>query len=208
MPIGEEKASGAHFYEKWGVTIEAFGFSVGIWVLWKETILVDVLFTHPQFVAVKVTENNSSSRNLSLVYGSPCHSLWKDLYYEITRCELNSHDGWLSIGDYNSVVSSNEISNRNNFSSIRCPGFNEWIVWEGHIDIGFSGLKYTLARGVNSTSFKGARLDRAICSVEWRLWFPDAEVIHLPRVSSDHTPLLVRLSPPSVSTRVIEEIQV
>lgn len=39
---------------------------------------------------------------------------------------------------------------------------------------------------------KGARLDRALCNLDWRNCFPGATVTHLPRLSSDHTPILLR----------------
>ena len=43
------------------------------------------------------------------------------------------------------------------------------------------------------------RLDRAYCNLEWREWFPEASVRHLPKTRSDHFPVLIDLmgcSPP------------
>lgn len=50
-------------------------------------------------------------------------------------------------------------------------------------------------RGVDAANFKGARLDRALCSIDWKMEFPDSSVEHLPMIESDHTPLLVNTSP-------------
>ncbi|XP_031124258.1 uncharacterized protein LOC116026974 [Ipomoea triloba] len=57
---------------------------------------------------------------------------------------------------------------------------------------GFSGPSLTWIRGNSSGTVKGARLDRVLCNVEWRQRFPNVSVVHLPRISSDHAPILIR----------------
>ncbi|KAL5782731.1 hypothetical protein ACOSP7_007760 [Xanthoceras sorbifolium] len=37
------------------------------------------------------------------------------------------------------------------------------------------------------------RLDRALCSMKWRMLFPEGFVKHLPRTHSDHCPILLKL---------------
>lgn len=71
----------------------------------------------------------------------------------------------------------------------------------GLVDLGFSGARFTWSRGLSSENFKGAHIDRALCSMEWQLQFSTATVTHLPKLNSDHCPLLVNLldSPPAAS---------
>lgn len=38
------------------------------------------------------------------------------------------------------------------------------------------------------------RLDRAVCNDEWLAHFTDSRVLHLPKVASDHRPVLVRFN--------------
>ena len=40
-------------------------------------------------------------------------------------------------------------------------------------------------------TFKGARLDRALCNTEWSLQFPHAKVTILPKLHSNHSPVHV-----------------
>ncbi|XP_019151953.1 PREDICTED: uncharacterized protein LOC109148673 [Ipomoea nil] len=198
----ETKVSGAQAndiccrlgFDEW-LRVEAFGFSGGIWVLWNLTILVDVLITHPQFVVAKVSHSGSPCWFLSFVYGSPNITLRRELFSELSRCNVNSMGGWLSVGDYNSVVNSSETSSTSNFSLNRCADFNHWIFSEGLLDLGFTGSSYTWTRGLDTSTFRGARLDRALCNTDWRLLFPKADVTHLPRIGSDHNSLLVRTNP-------------
>ena len=46
-------------------------------------------------------------------------------------------------------------------------------------------------KGVSETILE--RLDRALCSNEWRLMFVEGFVKHLPRVTSDHCPIVLCL---------------
>nr|GMD60285.1 uncharacterized protein LOC109175135 [Ipomoea batatas] len=71
--------------------------------------------------------------------------------------------------------------------------FVDWIQTEGLIDMGFSGPRYTWTKGLPTGQAKAARLDRVLCNLSWRNLFPASTVTHLPRVSSDHTPLLIRM---------------
>jgi hypothetical protein len=46
-------------------------------------------------------------------------------------------------------------------------------------------------RGVSEDIW--VRLDRALCSMEWRVSFGEGYVRHLPRVTSDHCPIMLCL---------------
>lgn len=96
-------------------------------------------------------------------------------------------------GDFNSVISQDETLNYSAFSAQRSSDFVDWIQVEGLVDMGFSGSAFTWTKGASMGYSKAARLDRALCNIQWRQRFPDANVTHLPRVCSDHTPLLIRL---------------
>ncbi|XP_019180350.1 PREDICTED: uncharacterized protein LOC109175534 [Ipomoea nil] len=171
--------------------VEAVGYSGGIWLLWQDSIDIEILYTHPQFVSFQVAENGSSPRLMSAVYGSPNLSLRKRLFSDLSGHHFYPQGSWLSFGDFNSVTSSNEVSNTEAFTASRCSDFNEWIFREGLVDLGFTGPSFTWTRGIDTPTFKGARLDRALCNVEWSLRFPNTTVNHLPRIRSNHSPLLI-----------------
>jgi hypothetical protein len=76
------------------------------------------------------------------------------------------------------------------------PNFLKDLLFDlGAVDLGFAGCKFTWW---NKRWGKGAireRLDRAISSPEWRLKFPNANVLHLGAINSDHAPLLIDTNP-------------
>ncbi|XP_019160892.1 PREDICTED: uncharacterized protein LOC109157440 [Ipomoea nil] len=84
------------------------------------------------------------------------------------------------------------MSNYNSLSTQRSADFALWIQNEGLIDLGFSGSKLTWVKEGSVNPLKGTRLDRALCNVDWKLRFPDVTVTHLPRISSDHAPILLQ----------------
>lgn len=88
--------------------------------------------------------------------------LWEDLCSSV----LEFDGPWLSMGDYNAVVSNEEVSRGANLTHYRCGKFTNWIFNQGFMDVGFSRARFTWSQGLNNSSFKGARLDRGLCNVE------------------------------------------
>lgn len=187
-------------FDKW-LRVEAFGFSGDIWVLWKESILVEVLQTHPQFVTLRIKGQNNQPWIFLVVYGSPDFTLRKEQFLDLSIEMLHLQGAWLTAGDFNSVINKNEVSINSNFSLTRCTGFANWIEREGLVDLGYTGSKFTWSRGNQTDTLKVARLDRALGNIEWKILFPEAEVIHLPMVSSDHAPLLINTDPPDTNRK-------
>ncbi|XP_038688673.1 uncharacterized protein LOC119987842 [Tripterygium wilfordii] len=195
----EPKVSGSHadsLCKQWGfanwVRVEAFGFSGGIWVFWHDKYQIEVVHTHPQFVHLCVNGDGARNWFLTVVYGSPNATLRKMLWQDLRKEEIGITAPWLLAGDFNSVVSSDEVSSNRHQVHKRCAGFVNWIFDQGLIDMGFSGPIYTWSRGSRECILKGTRLDRAICSGGWKEMFPTASIVHLPKHHSDHSPILIR----------------
>ncbi|XP_019163602.1 PREDICTED: uncharacterized protein LOC109159944 [Ipomoea nil] len=150
----------------------------------------------------KVSENSLAPWVMSAVYGSPNMSLRKRLFTDLSGQFFHPQAPWLTVGDFNSVTNREEVSSTSTFSASRCSDFNDWIYREGLIDLGYSGSTYTWIRGMDTPSFKGARLDRALCSTDWSLLFPGANVRHLPMLGSDHSPLLISTANGSPHQRI------
>ena len=70
--------------------------------------------------------------------------------------------------------------------------FNDWINKFGLIEIKNAGRRYTWAN--NQDNLIMATLDRVFISVDWEGLFPGASIKALPRLGSDHTPLVLNTS--------------
>ncbi|CAL2259571.1 unnamed protein product [Prunus armeniaca] len=94
---------------------------------------------------------------------------------------------WLIAGDFNELLTADE-----KFRGVlecKSKGFRNWVDGNEMIDLGYSGPKFTWN---NKRVY--ARLDRAICNMQWRRLFHEANVQHLPRTTSDHNPIKIKLS--------------
>ncbi|XP_019176864.1 PREDICTED: uncharacterized protein LOC109172167 [Ipomoea nil] len=164
------------------IRVEAVGFSGGIWVFWNKPI--------------EVQEIGEAPWGLAVVYGSPAHHLRKRLWNDLRARKRNIPCEWVAVGDFNAVTCKEEISNYTALANQRNEDFVNWIHDEGMVNLGFNGPRLTWMRGLDNLTAKGARLDRALCSVDWRHRFGDANVRHLPHVGSDHAPLLLQSCTP------------
>ncbi|KAK3204900.1 hypothetical protein Dsin_018946 [Dipteronia sinensis] len=88
------------------------------------------------------------------------------------------------------VGSEEKRGGRSCFSKTR---FGDWIGNNKLVDLGFISQKFTwmTRRGVREEIWE--RLDRALYSMDWRSTFAEGFVQHLPRVSSDHCPIMLSL---------------
>ena len=74
-------------------------------------------------------------------------------------------------------------------------GFRDAVNVCGLIDLGFQGQKWTFETKVTGGTYTRVRLDRALGSAEWCAQFPLAAVEHLTAATSDHSPILLHLTP-------------
>lgn len=130
-------------FDNW-VRIEAMGFCGGIWVLWDNNLDMEVITTNPQFILCKVRKGVGEEAYISFVYGIPKHNLRRKLWEGLSYDDWNMQGTWITVGDYNVVLSIEEVSNKENFGSRRCVGMRDWIFREGLIDLGFVGVKVYL----------------------------------------------------------------
>ena len=68
-----------------------------------------------------------------------------------------------------------------------------WICDEGLLDLGFNGPQFTWMTGSSKDTYRGAKLDRALSNTLWRNKFEKATIYHLPRLQSNHSPILVSM---------------
>ena len=108
------------------VRIEAYGYSRGIWVFWKAQLLnLSVLNTDRHFIHCQVQVGSSIPQLLSLVYKSLEHSLRKKFWQQLNVANFNIQGPWLTIWNFNSVSSQDEIQGSVKYSDKRSTSFNK-----------------------------------------------------------------------------------
>ncbi|KAK1289728.1 hypothetical protein QJS10_CPB18g00243 [Acorus calamus] len=95
---------------------------------------------------------------------------------------------WCLTGDFNIICFVDERNRGGPFSNAMMR-FSEWVDMEGLLDLPTPNLTYTWSNFRGAPSL--AKLDRFLVCSEWEEVFPGCKARGLPRVTSDHTPLLL-----------------
>ncbi|XP_016675190.1 uncharacterized protein [Gossypium hirsutum] len=109
--------------------------------------------------------------------------MWNDL----SRSVPFGDEPWMAIGDFNAILSPNDKKG-GHIRGHRCQFFGAVMDKANLHDLGFQGLPFRWHRGMLSE-----RLDRVVSKGSWLDIFPGCVVTHLPRIKSDHRPLLLNL---------------
>ena len=103
---------------------------------------------------------------------------------------------WVLLGDFNDMLSDNEKLGGLPVNRTHISAFRNFMDKCGLMDLGFHSPRFmwTNKSPMWQSNIK-ERLDRGLGNAEWTLLFPAAEVHHLPKVKSDHCPILLNTDP-------------
>lgn len=78
---------------------------------------------------------------------------------------------------------------------IKMKTFNNFLYKANLLDLGFVGPRNTWTNCRQDRSIIRTQIDRAHANPNWLNIFPETKVIHLPRLNSDHCPILLNIDP-------------
>ncbi|KAL6185325.1 hypothetical protein ACLB2K_041459 [Fragaria x ananassa] len=112
---------------------------------------------------------------------------------------FNPHSSsWLCVGDFNEIQWSFEKWGGAPPDIWRIKLFQSFISNVQLRDLNFQGLESTWFAMRNRRVYIKERLDRAMANVEWCSNQTRTQVFHLPKVGSDHRPILVDTHPSEI----------
>ncbi|KAJ9173186.1 hypothetical protein P3X46_016349 [Hevea brasiliensis] len=154
--------------------VEAMGFLRGIWILWQNGWSIKIKENNRQYVHMSVFEADSWSMDLTAIYGSPVANNRKFLWQNLINLGAKLEVPW----------------RKGKRGSLRRGAgyrlFQRCFAELNLLDLGYKGPHFTWSR-----SGVWVRLDRALCNALWHMKFQEASVFHLPRMNSDHRPILL-----------------
>ena len=179
--------------------VDPAGFSGGIWLLWKEGPSFSVeIFTcskHSIHALVKVP-SPSLSFLLTAVYAPPQFNKRKPFWDCLQNLAMNISLLWILLGDFNDMIFEEEKLGGLPVNRTRIAAFRNCLDKCGLIDLGFYGPRFTWTnKSLVWQSIIKERLDRRLGNADWTLLFPSAKIHHLPRVKSDHCPIMLNTDP-------------
>lgn len=149
---------------------------------------------------MKVCSNNITWL-LSSIYASPHIVERKILWSNLSLVAQLHNMSWLLLGDFNEVLTGEDKFGGRSINLNKALDFKDCLDSCNLLDLGFSGPKYTWSNQRELTDLILEIIDRCFANPSWRILFPEASVTHLPRVFSDHYPILLELAKPPVEMR-------
>lgn len=183
-------------FDGWAAS-ETIGFRGGILLMWNtRKVNVHIMGSTEQEIHVVMQVCNSNSQWLfSGIYVSPRYKERKVLWANLETIAETTYIPWIVLGDFNEVVSESEKLGGGTINFNKALRFSEMLSNCCLTDLGFSGPRFTWTNLRQTGGLIQERLDRAVANPSWRIMFPNAEVSHLPRVHSDHCPVLLDFNP-------------
>ncbi|CAL1383060.1 unnamed protein product [Linum trigynum] len=162
----------------------------GLSIWWKDGIQLEVMSITQNLIDVKITDENVGVWRFTGIYGWPeGRDKWQT--WDMIRQLSDQWDGpWLCGGDFNQVQSADEKKGGNLTAEPTMNEFNECLWYAGLQDMGFQGYPYTWDNSRRHGGFIEERLDRFVGTGNWRTLYPQARVLHLDKMRSDHRPLV------------------
>ncbi|KAA3480252.1 reverse transcriptase [Gossypium australe] len=178
---------GYHF----GIDVESTGSKGGLSLAWRWNVNIVLQSFSQHHIDVIVEENEGKKWRLTGFYGSP-YTKDREKAWNILRrlCNLGNYP-WLICGDFNKILYGFEKKGGLPREEKKMEEFRQVLADCQVEDLGYSGNWFTWERGNLPETNIQERLDRGVGNEEWRSFFPNYLIQHLPHSFSDHCPILI-----------------
>ncbi|KAL9660967.1 hypothetical protein QQ045_025786 [Rhodiola kirilowii] len=169
--------------------------NISIWLLWSDKVQVREISHTSQHITVNILLLEKDIDFVcSFVYGSLDINIRKELWEALSSVADQGDKLWLICGDFNAILSWSEKKGGNRKKGKALRDFNEFLTRAGVADVGFTGNDFTWSNNQEGDAQIWERLDRCLGNGLSLAVFPNLEIKHLARHSSNHCPLLLKLN--------------
>ncbi|GLT70675.1 hypothetical protein SLA2020_427370 [Shorea laevis] len=183
------------------------GMAGGLWLFWRSlAVCLDVLHSSPQFIHC-VASHQQATCLFTFVYVQP-HVIQKDSFWcQLREVASLTTENWIVMGDFNDILTVDEASPRAARGFIRTQQFRDRVSSCGLHSIDSLGCKFTWVRKQNGRVVLREKLDIALFNLRALESFLGAKVFNLPRLCSDHHPLLLCLDSSSLMRKASKPLR-
>lgn len=173
--------------------VDPIGLSGGILIMWNSGInKITTVTREPRAIHVVVQVNTKKTFFLSAIYASTSYNGRLEMWENLKILRNSVHIPWLVCGDFNEICFDHEKWGGNMHPLHQMRAYKETMDFCQLLDLGYVGHKFTwFNKQKRKPIFE--RLDRFWACADWASMFPHNIVKNLPRMSSDHNPLLLLL---------------
>ncbi|XP_057791072.1 uncharacterized protein LOC131008195 [Salvia miltiorrhiza] len=162
-----------------------------IWFFAQPSVVTNTVFSSDQVIVSECCWQNTRFR-VAIVHGANDHTLRRKLWYDL----LHFTDGsTLFIGDFNAVKGAHEHLSSVMPSRTSCSEFCRFIDDTGFLEPPSTGLQFSWSGRRFLPSHVESLLDRALVSPSFDQSWNAINTHVLPRITSDHSPIILQCSP-------------
>ncbi|KAL0873789.1 hypothetical protein Bca101_023494 [Brassica carinata] len=168
-------------------------------VVWDPLLSVVIYYSSPQLVLCGVFNPQTvQSFTAAFVYARNRREerveLWNKIK-EFSRARNFQHSPWILLGDYNQVLSADEVFSSTPYTLCQqgVQDFSDCIEESIIFDLAFRGCHHTWYNK-SVTNPKSRKIDRALVNEAWLDSFPNSYAFFDSPGSSDHTPCIIYLA--------------
>jgi hypothetical protein len=157
----------------------------GIILYWKKEVNIQLLFSDPNYIDVKIVESDKQRRFTGIYeefQWERKHLTWQ----RMRNLKANSDLPWLMMGDFNEILYLHEKEGGAPRPQQYMNAFRDALLDCELEDMGFIGDMFTWRRGMIRE-----RLDRAVANQQFTDLMPNAAVTNMEFSRSDHRPVLL-----------------
>ncbi|CAN0904538.1 hypothetical protein LINGRAHAP2_LOCUS23147 [Linum grandiflorum] len=168
--------------------VDAVGFSSSIWVMWNQNqIETNRVEASDQFIQFVCKSDDMGEFMITTVYGKPSALGRMQLWDDLSRISIGVQRPWVLAGDFNAMLSPTDKRGRVPLGPNQTTSFLNCCHVCGISVLQPVGPKFTWYRRLVAE-----RIDWGLASVEWGKRFPGYKAYHLPKLYSDHQPVLLK----------------
>ncbi|XP_039138752.1 uncharacterized protein LOC120276083 [Dioscorea cayenensis subsp. rotundata] len=168
------------------------GYLGGILVAWQKSLSkVTPIVISRRALHLIISSDYMGNCIISVIYNSSRFRTQCSLWNELSRI-ASMLVPWLIIGDFNAICNRDEhMGGSYSYYARKARHFVDFIDTNNLLDLHFSGPRFTWCNKQFGTARRWARLDRGLINLDWSSKCHSYTLKHLPKISSDHAPLLL-----------------
>ncbi|KAK6785297.1 hypothetical protein RDI58_018752 [Solanum bulbocastanum] len=157
-----------------------------IWVIWNPDVINFTIVENSEQHIHGQVEMQGSKMKFTAVYGLHSITARIPLWTAIHQLSTNITDPWLIMGDFNSILTTEDRPIGSQVQSAETRDFQECITDCNLTELAAVGRIFTWING-----YVFSRIDRALVNAEWILHMPIVQVLVMDPLFSDHSPLSI-----------------
>jgi len=172
--------------------VSPVGLAGGLVVFWNAQMQLSIERHNAHFIDLLCTAHpRSSPMRITCIHAPSVYLQRQQLWQELRQISSYNNLPWICIGDFNEIMYHWEKVGKKFADSYRMQSFRSFIDSCSLMDVHSKGCAFTWVNNRAGDNEVKERLDRLLCTIEWRISYPAAEVFALPAIASDHSPLLL-----------------